>query len=523
VAHKEKVSFDETHGLYHRRIGNPKFHAWLGSDELQAQRRAERLELLWSQVEADWANLSTLFREWTENVKLYGDYLQTLAADGKPFRPQWDDFTRSLAKAIAKGETTFKVARNPAWSPGQYTARILHLQRRFNAVAFVAEDVYAHETGSATMKLRAQEAIAEAHKTLGLLSGHHSGQTWHQVIDAYIAHLDALPDVSGWYRTQKKQCKRLKEHSDDVLLGQVGLNQIESWVNYWRHRPDGMAEATCRNELIQLQMVLKWLHRSEAFSWRKPDGLEDIKQTVVGSVGVMPTVETFSLDALTVLWRHASPLVRLEMLLALNCGFKEAEIASLALSEIHLEKLYPGIVQVDRPVEVGNWILRFRRKTRVYGEWKLWDETVAGIKWVQATRKVKAKSKDDLLLVTKSGLALDAKTASGNKTDKIYKSWQNLYRTIRSEHDGKVRYLPFKCLEKTATDWLRHHHGWEVGSLFTAHGKPVKSDTQLEAYSRKPFGRLFAALDAWRAYLQQMFAGVIEPWHLRRIVRKAGA
>jgi hypothetical protein len=521
MAHKAKVSFDVAHGLYHRRIGNPKFHAWLGSDEAQAQRRAERLELLWSQVQADWANLPALFEAWTADIWLYGDYLQALASNGKPDRPRWDDFTLSVAKAVAKGETTFKVPRNPAWSPGQYTTRILHLQRRFNAVAFVAEDVDAHETGSTTMKLRAQRAIAEANETLGLLSGRNGGQTWHQAIDAYVAHLDALPDVSGWYHTQKKQCQRLKEHSEDVLLSQVGLNQIESWVNYWRHRPAGMAETTCRNQLIQLQMVLKWLHRSEAFSWRKPDGIEDIKQTIVGSAGVMPKVETFSVDDLAVLWRHATPLVRLEMHLALNCGFKEAEIASLALSEIYLEKLYPGIVQVERPCGVGSWILRIRRKTGVYGEWKLWDETAAGIRWAQATRKVKAKSKDDFLLVTKSGLALDAKTASGNKTDKIYKSWRNLYRTIKSEHDGQVRYLPFKCLEKTATDWLRHHHGWEVGSLFTAHGKPVKSDTQLEAYSRKPFGRLFTALDAWRAHLEPMFAGVTDPWQVRRLVRRA--
>jgi hypothetical protein len=523
MAHKATVSFDTTHGLYHRRIGNPKYRAWLGSDQAQAERRAERLELLWSQVKADWENLPNLFNEWTADLKLYGDYVQAVAEHGKPDKPAWDDFTLAIAKAIARGETTFKIARNPEWTPGQYTARIVHLQRRFNAVAFVAEDMQAHETGSLSLKARAQEAIAEAQQTLGLLSGRSASQTWHQALGAYIAHLDALPDVSGWYRTQKKQCLRLKEHSQDVLLCQVGINQVEGWVNYWRHRPAGMAETTCRNQLIQLRMVLKWLHRSEVFAWRKPEGIEDIKQSVVGSGGVMPKVETFTVEDLTALWRHATPLVRLEMLFSLNCGFKEAEIASLTLNEIHLEKLYPGIVQVDRPGGLGSWVLRIRRKTKVYGEWKLWAETVAGIKWAMANRKVKAKSPDDLLLVTRAGLALDAQTASGNKTDKIYKSWRNLFTTVKTEHSGEVRYLPFKSLEKTATDWLRHHHGWEVGSLFTAHGKPVKSDTQLEAYSRKPFGRLFTALDAWRVHLQPMFAGVTDPWQVRRIVRKAGA
>ncbi len=49
------------------------------------------------------------------------------------------------------------------------------------------------------------------------------------------------------------------------------------------------------------------------------------------------------------MYTYASPLVRLEMLLALNCGFKYAEIASLALGEIHLRTPYPGVVRVARP------------------------------------------------------------------------------------------------------------------------------------------------------------------------------
>ncbi len=157
-------------------------------------------------------------------------------------------------------------------------------------------------------------------------------------------------------------------------------------------------------------------------------------------------------------------------------------------------------------------MIRFRRKTKVYGEWKLWPETVAGIEWAKAHRSRPARSPSDTLLVTRSGLALDQRTSGGNKSDKIMKSWTHLYKAVP---EGTAKYLSFKYLEKTATDWIRNEFGGEVGSLFACHGKPVKTDAQLEAYSNKPFLKLFTALDQLREYLRPMFAAVADPWATR--------
>jgi hypothetical protein len=236
-----------------------------------------------------------------------------------------------------------------------------------------------------------------------------------------------------------------------------------------------------------------------------------LAQTVKGIDEDRKVFETFTVDELKTLWQFASPLVRLEMCLALNCGFTYAEIASLALNEIHLNMPYPGIARTDRPEGLGDWITRIRRKTKVYGEWRLWPWTAAGIAWAKANRKGLARKPTDSLLVTRSGKTLDAPTKGNNKSAKIYSSWLNLYATVHKEYPG-FRYLPFKNLEKTVTDWIRSKFGWETANLFTCHGKPVKQGTQLEAYGNKPYPRLFDALTALAEYLRPVFEAVPDPW-----------
>jgi hypothetical protein len=501
------LNFDQTHGLYHRTVGmdaagrKPKF--WLGDNEAQAQNRVERLELLWHQIKEDHKQLPAEYPNWLETQICQ-----------KPERPLWDELTLAAARAIARGAISVGVPRSPAWSPLKYTNKLMDLQRRFGAVAWTPEEAEAEfqKIGAEIVRMEAQGEITQAQQQLALVAGQTAGQTFHQALDTYIAYLDKLPDKRGWYRTQKKQTIRLKENHADLLLAQVGQSQVEEWINFWRHRPvikdKQIAATTARNEIIQLDMVLKWIDRSDQFRWELPRRFSDIKRKVIEEEHIVPQVETFSLDDLKALWTEATPLVRLEMALALNAGFKYAEIASLAFREIHLGTAYPGIVRVDRPEGVGDWIVRLRRKTRVYGEWRLWPVTVEAIRWAMRTRKHPAKGKDDTLLITRGGKTLDAPTASGNKSDKIYSSWRCLYKRVP---EGTT-YLPFKTVETTATDWLRHHHGGEVANLFTCHGKPVKNDTQLEVYSNKPFVRLFKALDELREYLRPVFEAVEKPF-----------
>jgi hypothetical protein len=67
------------------------------------------------------------------------------------------------------------------------------------------------------------------------------------------------------------------------------------------------------------------------------------------------------------------------LLLALNCGFGRAELASLELGEVLLHCPHPRPREVGLdPAGTGSWVLRVRHKSGVYGEWKLWPDTRSG-------------------------------------------------------------------------------------------------------------------------------------------------
>ena len=70
-------------------------------------------------------------------------------------------------------------------------------------------------------------------------------------------------------------------------------------------------------------------------------------------------VETYTPDELGKLWEYAPPFQRLVMLLALNCGFGKAELASLEMDEVLLRTRHPHEREVGYTgSEADSWILR---------------------------------------------------------------------------------------------------------------------------------------------------------------------
>lgn len=104
--------------------------------------------------------------------------------------------------------------------------------------------------------------------------------------------------------------------------------------------------------------------------------------------------------------------------MALNCGFSISEISSLNWTEIE-----------------GEYIKGLRPKTKVYGEFWLWDITR------QALGEPKQKG---LVLTTEAGLSLIAPTEGNNTSKKIPNAWNRLLRRIRKhEAHEKFRMLGF--------------------------------------------------------------------------------
>src|SRR5262249_7140511 len=163
-------------------------------------------------------------------------------------------------------------------------------------------------------------------------------------------------------------------------------------------------------------------------------------------------VKTYTADELAILYEYATPWQRALMLLALNCGFGQAEVATLQLSEVHLGRRHPKYGMS------GDWIMRLRYKSVVYGEWSLWPETVAAIKWLIARRAADATATE--LVLSRAGRPL-LETTGSNRSSKIGNSWAGLYRRIAKDYQDWCK-LSFNKLRKTAGDLVRQLAGGET-------------------------------------------------------------
>ena len=292
--------------------------------------------------------------------------------------------------------------------------------------------------------------------------------TLHEALEDYIAHLKAWEnsDHSGWKRTQVNEAKVLRAHLQDITLARLNLQAMEDQLNYWARRPKvrnkdkAMSALSCRNYMKRLRDFWKWLHRSEKYVWRRPEDHDELKVRIASIPADREAklrsvhIETFSVEELTTLYRHATPLMRTFILLSLNCGFSIAEIATLSKDELRLQQRHP---QFSLP---GSWILRVRGKSGVYGEFKLWDATVKALEW--SLRRLDAIKPDSrTILLSADGKPFNAKTKTGNKPSRIANLWKNLHRTVEKNlqratekaHPG----FPLFALQANAQD------GWTTG------------------------------------------------------------
>jgi hypothetical protein len=477
---------------------------YLGHDRAKAELASLRLEQLWGQVEACHQAQAVMTLDLGDGP----------AFASKPERPIWDELTLAIAKAVAKGATAFHVPCQPHQNDYDYAQWLTSLQKAFPVISLVPEQQEAHATGRRQAVQRA-EVLRSIARDIEVSAG--GGQTLHQALDEYAEALKQFETESGWGRIQVNQTKRLKDRHPDVSLSQLDLAAVEKMVNFWRLRPPAkdtgkpISPLTARNQIKQLKDFFKWLHRQERYGWRKPEGYEDInckvQRTGADTAARMTTIHvpTFGVDDLRVLYQHATPLMRTLLLLGLNCGFAAAESGSLRLNEIFLGQRHPhadtlGIESTSN----DSWVRRLRVKTGVYGEFKLWPETVEYVHWALERRR-RIGTKEDLLLVSERGMPLNSPTASGNKSSRIPNLWKNLHRTVQKHHEG-FKFLPFKFLRKTAGELVRRLSDGEVAGVFLCHGTPVRADALADVYTNRPFKKVHDALDRVRAYLAPVFA-----------------
>jgi integrase len=332
-------------------------------------------------------------------------------------------------------------------------------------------------------------------------------------LEAYAAHVKEKYSLEGQvseYGVVTLKYVAMLKASISGPLARLDANRLDCWQRHWEQRPAGkrgrLAYRTCVNVIKVQQHFLRWLDRQKKMGWRIPADYERRKVKIdmtqeERAAKLGQQVKAYTVEQLAILYEYALPWERALLLLALNCAFGAREIATLQQAEIHLGTEHPHYRKL------GDWIMRLRTKTDVYGEWRLWPETVAAIEHL---RKLRPASKRPEVLLTKQGNTLWEPTKNGNPNRQIPNAWQRWLKRVRKDYRDFPP-LGFKYLRKTAATLMRRLAGGEVASIFLAHGKATGDDL-LEVYAQRPFRRVHKALRKLRRRLQPVFDKVAVPF-----------
>ena len=483
------LAWSNTGSQFYREIGKREngkaVRFYLGADQKKATANASRLEALWDGIETRWKDLSS----------------EGLAQTNFPC---WDELTLMLGRAIGRGEWSITV-ESPELDPEETAVWLASLRTYFAMIQVhcttpskVEEGNQAFiEAGHAmveTEETRHRNEMREIKRIVSPFGAKvRTRETLHDALGAYKAWLEkTFVDIEGrTTQTGKKQgerAERIKRFVKDMPLSDLGTHEIDALIEFWRTRPkkpDGSpySFSLCKHTIRLFKHFIRWLHKEKSLPWKKPVDLDMDRIKIVPDAETKYKVESYSKEELAVLWQHATYFERQLLLLALNCGFSISEIGSLDWKEIE-----------------GEYVKGLRPKTKVYGEFKLWELT---------RRAIGTPKKKGLAFLTESGLSLIARTTGNNVSAKIPAAWYRLLNRV-TKHHPEFKRLGFHHLRKTAGEFIRKLSDAETMGVFLRHGKPVKSDALTGVYSNPVFPRVFEAQDRMWELLKEIFTPIDE-------------
>jgi hypothetical protein len=491
-------------GRYRRTIGKwvnangkvaPK-RFLLGKSEAEAKIANAKLEALWEIVKFQWEA-----QKWARQQAM-----AFVHQPGEPppelIEPLWQQEHLAIAEAIRNGE--HRIVVDPVKDEGgAYAARLHYLNKTYGTlVAFIPRAPDQLLQAKAQHEAWANHNAAKAARNAAIAGSaipKGTGQTLYQAIDVYAEHVQQK-NRKEYGRREAACAHRLKDSHRDVALEAFGFSVLEAMGGYWARRPEAktsngkgkrkpLALNTITNHLKTTRRFVRWLDRSDRWQWESPRHWEEALKVNVEQLRTDAEiaqlgrgVETYSIDELAILWKYATDIERVFLLLGLNCGFSQAECITLRHDEI------------DRACDPVT-IKRVRRKTRVYGEFALWPETIAAIDGFVGQRPARKAADPALALATERGAPFTRQ--------RIANMWTKLLRRITQDHPT-FRGLSFKFLRKTAGQLIRNRSNGEIAGVFLCHGQAVKTDELAAVYTNRPFNKVADALSEVREDLQPM-------------------
>lgn len=485
----------------------------LGADRREAERRMARLRELWE-----------------ENEKVAGE-------------PTWTPFALSAANSIAQGDYKIPYRLDAATAEAmeepvaEYAQTIHILREQFPSLEIVPGDPELYAEGvrrNTTVVKETLKALEDGFREYGTISPKSSlperliSGTLHEALDAYAEHDIKRHNVRPgsdrltlYGNLRLERVKRFQEHHEDISLSSLNYDRCEEMIRYWRQRPcrkdsDKItSKDNARHHIGELLRFFRWLDQTDRFPWLMPRGVERIDRTILGTdseravrlSAIQKT--TYSVSELATLNRHATPIERLLLYIGLNCAMGAAELGRLQVSDFLLLHKHDFADRLNfNSSENDSFVRTLRPKTRVFGEWLLWPETVEMVRWGIARReKIVGFGTSALLITSERGSPWYNEVASKNPQAKFASVWDDLLRRVRKnkEHADFQR-LPFGTLRDTLPDVIRHRYSDELASLCVAHGSTFRGDKLLDCYTNKPFGRLHQAIRELHVHFAPVFA-----------------
>lgn len=459
----------------------------------------------------------------------------------------WTPFAFYAAKLIEKGTFTipypFKEHLMREEDPTAQYAQMLHVEQSHHPslnIIPAEPDLYAMgvRINRAAVTEELQE-LERAARFLGVITAHQAmpeklvSGNLHEAFDAFGEEVIRKTNVRAGtdgeltqYGRNRMECiARFKERHPDIPLSALTLDACTDLVRYWANRPptknrktkkiDGppIARKTAEHHIKDLVCFFDWLDATSRFSWIKPRGMDRINRKIAqldeerASKLSAVQKDIYTVDELAELNRHATPLERLLLYVAINCGMGAAELGRLRANDFLLNHAHEFAARLGfNSTEADNFTRFCRPKTGVFGEWLLWPETAEMVRWGFSRSK---RIGSELLFVSEKGHPWYNERANKNPQAKFTNVLNHLIRRIQKS-DPNFRRLPFGSFRDTLPTMLRRGHSSEMASICLAHGSTYKGDSLLDCYTDKPFGRFHELMRDARSMVEPMFGAVTD-------------
>ena len=531
----------DARGRYRRKVGwwineagkRKTYTFSFGTDKDQAKARLTRVRELWAQV----------VKQQNQPPEPVGFPPLPPKSPEEIGEPVWTNEAIWIGKVLAAGEVQVQVGANREVHDYVYARKVQTLARKYPFISFVPSDAEWYQSGVKFLGKAANHQLRELEQDFpNVLAGctnigSKTSPRWHAALDSYKADVrkkDQEPTPDGpqltSYGAQKMaNVDRIKQHQQDRPLSELDLDGCQDLLDYWRMRPKTrdkrikpprlMAKTTCENHVAELMRFFRWLNRSKEYEWRKPADFDELETAVKDlqeertSVAAYTKRTCYLPTELATINKHATPLERLLLLLGLNCGLKGAEQGTLLLDHVFLDQPHPNARYLSevskfecRPDE--HFVLYSRNKSKVYGEFLLWPQTLDLVKWAIRRRDKIVKRRGlkyrNLLITEKGTLFYRLTGGSKNRSQIFNNKWNSLIKRVR-KNEEEFPYFPFSSIRDTASDLVRQVADGEVSATFLMHGKPVKEDDLIDLYTKRPFARVFEALRQLQKDLKPVF------------------